>query len=259
MRTSWLAPLALLALAGCSVGQGTGDVRSNNLFAHDCWGTLLDAGIAQGGPYDMQPNYFAADPYLSTLTITVQSGSDISEYSDGLGVLIDDVDTIRAAIAAQADGGVADSGAADGGVADSGAADGGGYVCAPSPGPTSFQVAIPAGVSPSGAPAQPPPCLIANPAIVHMSLYLNRTCPSQNIVLYGVSGFVTFTALFDGNLDETSADKKLTEATFDAQFADLNDAPFGEYAGDVPAGLQSRVTGSFRFYFERGQPGQPFP
>jgi hypothetical protein len=92
-----------------------------------------------------------------------------------------------------------------------------------------------------------------------MALYLNRTCPSQNVVLYGVSGFVTFSALFDANPDETSAANKLTDATFDVQFADLNDAPFGDYAGDVPIGLQSRVTGSFRFYFERGQPGQPFP
>jgi hypothetical protein len=120
-------------------------------------------------------------------------------------------------------------------------------------------VAIPVGLAPPGSPKQPPPDLITNPSIVHMSLYLDRTCPSQNIVLYGVSGYATFRHLFDGNPNETSADNKLTDVTFDVQFGDLNDAPLGAYAGDVPVGLQSRVTGSFRFYFERGQPGQPFP
>ena len=53
--------------------------------------------------------------------------------------------------------------------------------------------------------------------------------------------------------------KKLTDAAFDVQFGDLHDVPLGGYAEDVPVGLQSRFTGHFRFYFERGQPGQPFP
>ncbi len=106
---------------------------------------------------------------------------------------------------------------------------------------------------------QLPPDLAANPPIVHMALYLQRSCHNQNTVLYGVGGYITFRALFDGDPNETSADDKLTDATFDAQFGDLSDVPIGDYAEDVPPGLRSRFCGNFRFYFERGQPAQPFP
>jgi hypothetical protein len=143
------------------------------------------------------------------------------------------------------------------------AADAGGAADAGAPaadkGPATFRVAIPAGVAPPGSPSVPPPDLAADPPIVHMSLYLQRSCHNQNTILYGVDGTITFKALFDGDPNETSAEQKLTDATFDVQFGDLRDTPFGEYAGDVPPGLRSRVFGSFRFYFERGQPGQPFP
>ena len=121
----WI-PLLVLA-AGCSVGQGTGDVKSDALFAHDCWGTPPSAQsptVAQGAPYDMQPNFFAANPYRSTLQIRVQKGTDLTQFSDGLAVLIDDIDTIRAAIAgASADGGAPDGGS-DAGSADAGAGSG---------------------------------------------------------------------------------------------------------------------------------------
>ncbi len=63
--------LALAGALGCSVGQGTGDVHTKDLFAHDCWGTPLHRGhaglstqaVAQGACYDMQPDFFAANPY----------------------------------------------------------------------------------------------------------------------------------------------------------------------------------------------------
>ncbi|MFT3766769.1 MAG: hypothetical protein QM820_14830 [Minicystis sp.] len=100
---------------------------------------------------------------------------------------------------------------------------------------------------------------MANPPIVHVSFYLQRSCHNQNIILYGVDGTMTFNALFDGDPNETSAAEKLTDAEFDIEVGDLRDTPFGEYAGNVPPGLRSRIYGRFRFYFERGQPGQPFP
>ena len=82
-------------------------------------------GTAVGACYDLQPDFFAAEPYRSTLQIRLQRGSDLAEFSDGLMVLIDDVPTILAAIAAaQADAGAADAGGADAGT-DGGAADGG--------------------------------------------------------------------------------------------------------------------------------------
>jgi hypothetical protein len=260
----------LLGGLGCSLGQGTGDVKSDALFARDCWGKATDATHAEGAPYDMQPDFFAAVPYRSTLQIRVQRGTDITEVSDGLAVLIDDIDKVRAGIAAaQAlDGGTVDAGgdAGDAGVAsdagdagdpaDAGDPDGGTPAAS---GPATFRVALPVGVVPPGSPSVLPPDLAADPPIVHMSLYLERSCHNQNTVLYGVDGTITFKALFDGDPNEISAEQKLTDATFDVQLGDLRDTPVGQYAGDVPEGLRSRVTGSFRFYFERGQPGQPFP
>jgi hypothetical protein len=247
---------ALPLLLGCSIGQGTGEVKSDALYAHQCWGTPIDATHAQGAPYDMQPDFFAANPYMSALQIRVQRGSDLTEVSDGLEVLVDDVNVIRAAIAnpATADGGVYpdDAGSTSAGTdAGTTGADGG-----PVSGPVKWRVTVPVGVHPPGSPTTPPPGFVSP---VHMSLYLERTCHNQNIVLTAVDGYITFNALFDGNPNETSAADKLTDATFDVQFGDLSDVPVGDYAGDVPSGLQSRVTGNFRFYFERGQPAQPFP
>jgi hypothetical protein len=281
-----LALLALPAALGCSVGQGTGDVHSKGLFARDCWGVVsASPDQAVGACYSMAPDFFAANPFFNTLEITVQRGSDETEVSDGLGVLIDDVPTILSAITAASlgdagtDGGVdagSDAGTAgdlyglsDGGATEPLSCDG---TSTPTPGqPTScdgvlpppgkatFMVDLPAGVVPPGSPTTLPPDLAANPPIVHMSLYLNRTCHNQNITLYAVDGWIAFNALFDGNPDETQADQKLTDATFNVEFGDISDVPFGQYAGDVPPGLRSRICGSFKFYFERGQPAQPFP
>jgi hypothetical protein len=233
---------------GCSVGQGTGDVKSNALYAHQCWGTPPTANnptVAMGAPYDMQPDFFAANPYMAQLQIRVQRGSDLTEVSDGLEVQIDDLNLIRNAIQnpSAADGGTFPS---DGGTADAGAGGGG----------VQWRVTMPVGVHPPGSSTVPPPGFVSP---VHMALYLERSCHNQNIVLYGVDGYITFKALFDGDPNETSAADKLTDATFDVQFGDISDVPEGSYAGDVPPGLQSRVTGNFRFYFERGQPAQPFP
>ena len=236
-----IATACLPLIVGCSVGQGSGEVKSDALYAHDCWGTPPSASSptqAVGAAYDMQPDFFAANPYRSTLQIRVQRGSDLTEVSDGLEVLVDDINVIRMGIANPAS-------ASDGG-ADAGT----------SGGPMPWRVTIPPGVHPPGSPTEPPAGFISP---VHMALYLERSCHNQNIVLYSVDGYITFNALFDGDPNETSAADKLTDATFDVQFGDLSDVPQGAYAGDVPAGLQSRVTGNFRFYFERGQPAQPFP
>jgi hypothetical protein len=190
-----------------------------------------------------------------------------------------------------ADGGVGDGGLADGGASDAGDAGPGDYglgdagVVEPSSceaetpdsgeisltdppscddipppaGKATFRIAVPAGVDIPGSPTTLPPDLQADPPIVAMSLNLEHTCHNQNVVLQGVAGWVSFNALFDGNPDETQAAAKLTDATFNVEFGDLSDVPLGGYPEDVPPGLRSRVCGAFRFYFELGQPAQPFP
>lgn len=260
-RGAWFLGWPLLVigplLVGCSLGQGDGAVRSDQLFAHDCWGKQIDATHAQGAGYEMQPDFFAAVPYRETLQMRVQRGTDFTEVSDGLSVLVDDVCVVRKALGKPCLLGswydapptptndLADGGASSGGDAGAG---------------VTFKVSVPAGVHPPGSPATPPPDQLADPPIVHMALYLERSCHNQNIVLYGISGTITFNSLFDGDPNETSAEQKLTDVQrFDVEFADLRDVPLGAYVTDVPPGLRSRVTGNFRFYFERGQPGQPFP
>jgi hypothetical protein len=73
--------------------------------------------------------------------------------------------------------------------------------------------------------------------------------------VYSVSGQIVFHSLFSGNLAESSAENRLTDAEFSAVFADprqLTGDP------DADAAVSSTVTGYFRFFFQRGQPAQPF-
>ena len=68
---------------------------------------------------------------------------------------------------------------------------------------------------------------------------------------------ITFTHLFNANPDEVNAAERLTEASFDVYLADPRDiCPGG--LGPAPR-CRGHLSGSFRFYFQRGRPGQPFP
>src|SRR6188472_3178973 len=81
---AWSA-VAVLAVGCVSVGEGTGEVKSDHLFAAECW----------DDKYDLKPDFFAADPFRNEMHIRVQRGSDLQEVSDGISVLIDDVKGIR--------------------------------------------------------------------------------------------------------------------------------------------------------------------
>ena len=118
---------------------------------------------------------------------------------------------------------------------------------------TPLRVGLPAQVTPPGVPITPDKM----PPLVQLTLYLHETCHGPNVSLYAVSGTITFKHLFDGDPTETDADQKLTEGSFDVMVADPRDMPPG--GGPIPLANQSPLTGSFRFFFERGQPAQPFP
>jgi len=206
------ACVASLGAAGCSLGQGEGEVKSDALVAHDCW---FDA-------YDLRPDFFAAVPYRSTLQMRVQRGTDLQEVSDGLAVYVEDVDRIREDLIG-----------------------------------TPLQVTLSPGVLPPGSTFPPPPP--EDQPATHLALYLQRSCHNQNVILYAVDGTITFHSLFSGDPNEAEAAEKYTDAEFDVWMGDPRDAPVGAPANEIPQEFQSRVTGFFRFYFERGQPGQPFP
>jgi hypothetical protein len=261
-------------LMGCSLGQGDGEVHSDQLYAKECWCNA----------YNLQPDFFAAVPYRDTLQIRVQRGTDLQEVSDGLAVLVDDVKQIREEfygkelkvalpVGVQPPGSLPpgtsygdtpdagapndDAGAPndDAGAPDDDAGTGEGGEASE-------------GCGPKGAPGEVGTCDLApleagdpveGPAIVHMALYLQQTCHNQNVVLYAVSGSIIFETLFSGDPNESDATKKLTKAIFDVQMGDLQEVPPGAPADSVPADKLTRLRGCFRFYFERGQPGQPFP
>ena len=111
-------------------------------------------------------------------------------------------------------------------------------------------VGVPEGVAPPGQPltGEPGP-------LVSLSLYLHQTCHEQNSATYSVSGTITFHSIFSGDPNEEDSHQRLTNAEFKVRFADpreLVDAP------DAEAVTSSNVDGNFNFFFQRGQPAQPF-
>ena len=119
---------------------------------------------------------------------------------------------------------------------------------------TDIKVGLPPGVTPPGVPITFNP----DPPKVSLSLYLHHTCHQQNGTVYAISGNIRFSSLFSGDLNEGSSENRLTDATFtDVSFADPRELAA---AADTAAqsALTSLVSGHFRFFFQRGQPSQPF-
>jgi hypothetical protein len=68
---------------------------------------------------------------------------------------------------------------------------------------------------------------------------------------------ISFHDLFDGNEAESSAQQRLSYADFDLYFGDPREGCPGGLGPPPPC--RGHLTGNFNFYFERGQPAQPFP
>lgn len=197
--------LALSLGTGCTVGEGEGSVTTDRLYLLGCW----------NGPFDLKPDFFAANPYRrEALLIRIQRGDNNQEASDGLSVIVNDLNEVRARLGQP------------------------------------IPVGLPSGVTPPGQPptGEPSP-------LVSLSLYLHQTCHEQNSATYSVSGNITFTSIFSGDPNEEDSEARLTDATFSVQFAD----PRELLTADDPAAVTSEVVeGKFRFFFQRGQPAQPF-
>jgi hypothetical protein len=178
------------------------------------------------GSFDLQPDFFASNPFSDeTQVIRVQRGDNLQDVSDGLMVLVNDTQAIR-----------------------------NGMLGAPIP------VGLAAGVAPPGVPLTLDP----DPPLVNLALYLHDSCHTQNATLHSIGGTITFDALFSGVINEADGSDRLTDATFSACFADPRDLTPGESQDESSCetdetGVFSMVTGYFSFYFQRGQPAQPFP
>lgn len=204
-----LGLVALFGAAGCTVGEGHGDVKTSDgahLYVNGCW----------NGPFDLKPDFFAANPYRKeALFIRVQRGDNNEEASDGLIVTVTDLNAVKQAAALK----------------------------------QAIPVGLPNGVAPPGQPLTGRP-----PALVSLSLYLHQTCHEQNSAIYSVSGSIDFTSIFSGDPNEEDSERRLTDASFTATFADPRDL----VDATDPAAVSSQIEGNFHFFFQRGQPAQPF-
>src|SRR5258706_9032791 len=107
----------------------------------------LDIPDCWAGGFDLKPDFFAAVPYRGNqLILRIQNGGDYEDFSDGLALEIDDVSVVRAQLN------------------------------------TPLRVSLSPEVTPPGVPVKAVP----DPARVHASLYLQRTCRVQNVALYAV-------------------------------------------------------------------------
>jgi len=168
------------------------------------------------GSFDLGPDFFAGNSFRDeSITLRIQRGDNIEELSDGLVIQITELKTARPPVGVP------------------------------------VEVGMPVGVHAPGEEIVYDP----DPATVSLALYLHDSCHAQNGTVYSVDGTITFLSLWSGDLNEDNADQRLTEATFDATFADPR-LLLGGGANDPD--LSSRVTGHFRFFFQRGQPAQPF-
>jgi hypothetical protein len=243
----------------CSLGEGQG-VITGTLNIPNCW----------SGKFDLHPDFFAGVPYRDSLTLRIQSGGDFQTFSDGFSILVDDVHAIRG-----------DNGR-------------------PGRLGQTLSISLAPEVTPPGVPVK----AIADPASVHLALYLQKSCRTQNVAVYaldavtlnpdgtcdaltegdappvcgaaaaastdagappidgGASGrlgksTITFQHLFDNIPEEADAGERLNEGSFDVYLADPREVCPGGLG--PPPRCRGHITGSFKFYFERGRPGQPFP
>jgi len=209
-----LCSLLMSTVLGCSVGQGTGFVHSDRLFVNHCY----------LGEFNLNPDFFGANPYQDTLTIRVQRGEEEVSVSDGITLLVNDVPDARLHLNEM------------------------------------LSVGLPKGVSPIGFPLPE----IPSPPAASMSLYLNNSCRGENSVLTAYQGNVIFQQLFSGDPNEENAEDRVTSGSLDVMVIDPRDAvPSSPVGGgpsyEFPEESASRITAAFNFVFHRGTPAQPFP
>jgi hypothetical protein len=203
-----LSCFAVAPLWGCTVGEGEGWVRSSRLYIRECW----------NGGFELGPDFFASAPFSEeTQVIRVQRGDNLQEVSDGLMILVNDTEAVRAQLGQP------------------------------------LAVGKPKGIQCPGWPLE----YQAEPPLVNMSLYLHDSCHTQEgATVHSIDGTITFNDLFSGDINEQDGSERLTDASFTVSFANPCDLPPGE---EPNPDLISTVTGYFKFFFQRGQPAQPFP
>lgn len=252
-------PLSYLAITALLIGLSPGCSQGEGDGRIS--GTLNVPNCWSGG-FELSPDFFGAVPYRDGLQLRLQSGSDFQSFSDGLSILVYDITKIRPDAASGAAGRYGEP----------------------------LMVDLPPEVTPPGTPIE----ATADPALVGMTLYLQRSCRTQDVALHAVKevsleaggcdaeavmgadplqgcaqgkaatagagtgrSVVTFTSLANGKVDEPTAAERLIAGCFDVYLADPRDATPGGLG--PPPRCRGHLRGSFSFFFERGRPAQPFP
>lgn len=219
---------ALLVVAGagamaCAVGQGSGSVTGS---------IVLPACDKDLSSYDMGANFFAAEASGNQLLIRIQQGGGFQEYADSLTILVHDVQGTLAAIQASTP---------------------------PEGQPKSKTYDVEFERLPGSAP------WAAFPQ-VQMSLSLRGTCGQPiysagdqiQLVLHAVSGKISFTNIFNGDINTRDTNAKRISGTFEN--VHLVDPREGD--ASVPDSKRTEygtISGSFSFFYQRGGPAQNFP
>lgn len=271
------AALAAALAPGCSLGNGTGGC-SGELDVPDCW----------SGHFDLHPNFFAAVPQQNgpALQIRIQNGGDYESFSDGLTIMVQDLHEVRGDPAP--DGtprpsllgqplvvtlppNVVPPGVPVTPVANPSIVEAALYLerTCRTQNVALYAVDAVSGVnangscSGTGAPVACPPVATGDAGGVDGAAG-GGTSDGGAGGGKGASSqpgtgqsTITFTSLFDGDPAEANAAQRLTEGTFNLYLADPREICSG--ASGPPPPCRGHLTGSFRFYFQRGRPAQPFP
>jgi hypothetical protein len=93
---------------------------------------------------------------------------------------------------------------------------------------------------------------------------MHQTCHRQNAALYSVGGWIRYDSLFSWDVNEDDADRRFTDAEFEAVVANPRDGVLAENSSgqvviEYPGDSSSVVDGDFQFFFHRGSPAQAFP
>ncbi|HTQ43859.1 MAG TPA: hypothetical protein VMI75_13950 [Polyangiaceae bacterium] len=282
-RAGLVAVSAAVVAPACSLGSGTGSC-SGTLNLPDCW----------QGPYDMHPDFFAAVPSSNgAMQIRIQHGGDNETFSDGLMILIDDYGEVRGdptssgasrpsllgkSLVVTLPAGVTPPG----------------VPVTPRPTPSIVHAtlyldatcrtqndalyAVDSCTNTTSTLSCPGPSATAVDAGDGGSLIEAGPVMDGGVMGDGASSTdagaqeggdggsgvpaigqstIVFNNLFDGNPNESDASKRLTDATFDFYLADPREICSGGLGPPPPC--RGHLSGTFRFYFERGRPAQPFP
>jgi len=282
------AALAAALAPGCSLGNGTGTC-TGELDVTDCW----------SGCFDLHPNFFAAVPEQNgpQLQIRIQNGGDYESFSDGLTVTVEDLHEVRGDPAP--DGtprpsllgqplvvalppSVVPPGMPVTPVTNPSIVSAALYLqrTCRTQNVALSAVAACSGVAPdagtcntlTGTPPACPPVATADGgadagaaagADAATTTGADASADAAPAADGGAASggvgqsTITFTSLFDGNPAEANAAQRLIEGSFDLYLADPREICSG--GSGPPPPCRGHLTGTFRFYFQRGRPAQPFP